>query len=257
MIDVFVPCHPKDFPFLELCVKSILRYFRPRPNRVVVVTPATKDAEREIINLGVELLDEKSITGCPPLSLMPRIVVGNEYRTSWYYQQFLKWAIGKHTQHRYYAVVDADTIFLRAVELMKNDKTVFHCGIQYHKPYFVTYEKLLGYFPARQRMSYIVNYMLFDTEVLNELIAKIEERAGGMKWHERILQVIDPNEASSFSEYETYGYYFSQLYPERYISVEGKNIILPLKQAKLHRLNALLLRRKYNSLSYHNYNRGE
>jgi len=183
---------------------------------------------------------------------MPRIIWEGIDRTGWYFQQFIKWAVRKCSLSENYVVLDSDTVFIRPVVLVRNNRFVFHRSGQFHAPYFRTFESLLGYFPERQR-SFIVNYMIFNVRIVDEIIAQIEG-GGPRNWYERILDVIDREEISSFSEFETYGYYVSARYPNSFYSEECPNLGVPSERTAYHLLNTLEGRiRGCYSISYHNY----
>ncbi|MCP9494746.1 MAG: DUF6492 family protein [Pyrinomonadaceae bacterium MAG19_C2-C3] len=252
-VDVFIPVHRKDTATLGLCIRSLKKYLTPKPNRIVIVTSGIGDAlQAKIERWGGCVLDESLVPDCPSLGRMPRIVVRGENRTGWYYQQFLKWAVRHVAVTPSYAVVDADTVLIHPIALMRGGKFMFHRGEQFHHPYFITFEKLFGYFPARQP-SYIVNYMLLDCSIVGEIINRIEANGGHGKWYDKILAAIDCEEPSSFSEFETYGYYCSRYHPDLFESEEGRNLILPTTRRPFHRFYEMRFRRVFNSFSYHEY----
>lgn len=161
LVDVFIPCHRKDGKVLKRCIKSINRYLVPKPNRIVVISDGLPPSlQSRITRWGATVIDASSIPDCVRRPDMPRIISEGLDRTGWYLQQFIKWAVRKCSSSENYVVVDADTVFLRPVVLMRNNKLIFHRSAQFHVPYFKTYEKLLGYFPERRR-SFIVSYMIF------------------------------------------------------------------------------------------------
>ncbi len=254
-IDVFITLHKKDLPAVSLCVQSIQRYLCPEVNRIVIISP--KIPQDILIRYNdVEFLHESNVFKCLTLAQIPKISHGNENRAGWYFQQFLKWEARKFSQTNNYAVMDADTAFIRPMTLMRNNKYLFYRGSQYHTPYFKTYEKLLGYLPKKQP-SFIANYMIFSTEIVDEIINQIEKRCPDKKkWYKIILDTIDKNELSSFSEFETYGYYMSQYHPDLFDSGKCNNKILQEKKIPHHAFNKIIYRFKgYASTSYHCYER--
>lgn len=252
-LDVFITLHKKDLPALTLCVQSILRYLHPKAKRIVVIS---KEIPHDILMKynGVEFLHESNVFDRLTLAQIPKIIHGNENRAGWYFQQFLKWEARKYSKTNDYAVVDADTAFIRPMILVRNNKYVFYRSAQYHMPYFKTYEKLFGYLPEKQQ-SFIANYMIFNAEVVDEIITQIERTCSGeKKWYEIILDAIDKNEPSSFSEFETYGYYMSNFYHNLFESRESSNKILEKESMPYHWIHKIIYKlRGYLSISYHNY----
>jgi hypothetical protein len=254
MIDVFVPAHPKDLEILPECVAAVRRYLRPRVNRVVVVSgPLDADAMRMLNRCNAEHLDESSLPGLFPRSEMREFCWQGLDRTGWYFQQLAKWAVRKCSTTPDYFVVDADTVLTRKMRVVSQGRYVLGRAEQYNEPYFRTIEKLLGFYPPRQR-SFIVDYMILSVSCVDDLIGKIEQRVPGKKWHEIIVDAIDPNVKSSFSEFETYGRYMSKFHADRILSVDVRKWTLARKKS-IGRLfdRARACWRRVDSISYHDY----
>ena len=257
-IDVFIPAHSKDFPVLPLCVKSLQRYLRPRPARITAVcAESLEDLKRVLSDYPVYWLHETSVGDILPREKMPIFKWhsgGNSCdRSGWYYQQLLKYALRTHSRTNRYLVIDADTVLLRPTFFVRNGRVVFYRRTQFHEPYFRTYEKLLGYFPERQP-SFITDYMILEVSMVDELLQAIEAEANGAKWYDAIIRAIEPNEISSFSEYETYGYYVSRYHPECFDSIPLTYVTLPRKRLKRAWIDSIRARRRGAfSISYHHY----
>ena len=255
-LDVFITLHKKDLLALTLCVQSILRYLHPKANRIIIISgDVPHDILREYNGM-VECLSESDVFNCFTLAQMPKIIHGSENRTGWYFQQFLKWEARKHSKTNDYVVVDADTAFIRPMIMTFDNKYVFYRGCQSHMPYFKTYEKLFGYLPEKQQ-SFIANYMIFNTEIVDEIITQIEKtRSDKKKWYKIILETIDKNEPASFSEFETYGYYMTKFHNNLFESRKNNNKILEKESIPYHWIHKIIYKlRGYSSISYHNYNR--
>ncbi len=161
------------------------------------------------------------------------------------------------TRSPQYAVVDADTVFVAPVELMRNGKYVFGRTNQHHVPYFQTYRKLLGQ-EAPRLPSFIADHMIFDCAIVQELLAEIESRHPGKKWHEAVLESIDSAETSSFSEFETYGHFVARRHPHQFSSAPYANCVLPRETIGAHAKNSkLAVSQGCSSISYHGYRRDD
>jgi len=252
-IDVFITFHKKDAPALPLCVQSIERYLVPRPHRITLLSD---DVSSDLLTkYDLNHIHESSVFEKFSFEEMPYMECRGRDRTGWYFQQFLKWEARRHSTTENYVVVDADTVFIKPAKLFHRDKYIFHRGDQYHLPYFKTYEKLFGYLPEKQR-SFIANYMIFNTKIIGEIIAGIEKTDTTRKWYEIVLDTIDTNEPSSFSEFETYGYYMSKHYPDLFCSKNCPNKIVQSEKISRHFFNMIRYRlRGYTSISYHCYKR--
>ena len=266
-VDVFINLQGIDIQVLPTCVRSIRTYLSPPPNRIVVVSAQTENQDL-ITRLGLVQIDESSLSDLFPRNKMRTIVSRGRDRTGWYFQQLLKWAVRSNSETEDYVIVDADTVFVAPVCLRLRDKYVFHRSGQHHLAYFVTFEKLLGYRPQREP-SYIVNYMIMNRSLIEELIERIEDRGHGRPWHAIILDSIDLNQPSSFSEFETYGYYMSRFHPDLFTSIRDPkyspvkiprigemdgSLVLPRSLLRFHPLQEQLAKIiGFSTISYHRY----
>jgi len=137
----------------------------------------------------------------------------------WYYQQFLKmaFALSDYCDTDYYLSWDSDTIPLRKIDFFnENGKPYFTMKSEYHKPYFVAIERLLGITNTNTR-SYIAENMLFNKGIMVELIRRIQsnDQLKGGSWYEKIIYSLEPETVSpmGFSEFETYGNYCFNFHP--------------------------------------------
>ena len=226
----------------------------PKPSRIVVVSNSS--VNRQVLDqLGdtVDHIDESCVPDFFPRHEMPALKWKTFDRSGWYFQQLLKWALRKCSHTADYVVIDSDTILCRTFEARRHGKYVFRRSAEHHEDYFRTFEKLLGYYPRKQQ-SFIVNYMIFNVTLVNEIIETIEARMPAQKWHQIILEAINPQAQSSFSEFETYGHYLSRFHPECFESESESNLILPSTTLRISWFDRLLAQlRGYNSISYHNY----
>jgi hypothetical protein len=143
-----------------------------------------------------------------------------------YFQQFLKMGICNRSDlGENYLIWDSDTILLRPLTFFSEDgKTLFMKGNEYHAPYFATLKRVLK--ETRQvDFSFIAQHMMINKRIMAEMINKIKaESLFDGSWVWTILKAIfeDNNSSSAsysspipeFSEYETYGNYITNNYPE-------------------------------------------
>lgn len=153
---------------------------------------------------------------------VPRGLVG------WYYQQFLKMEYSKISNNRFYLTWDGDTVPTKAFSMFKNGTDIPYFDMKYenHEEYFVTMKTLLGYGKMVGK-SFISEHMLFDREIMKELIASIEGKdLPGEKFYEKILYAIRPQAlmSNSFSEFETYGTYVCMNHPAAYVMKDWHSI---------------------------------
>ncbi|TMK39888.1 MAG: hypothetical protein E6G56_09610 [Actinobacteria bacterium] len=137
-------------------------------------------------------------------------------RAAWVYQQLLKLGAGTYIEElsQRYLVIDSDVIFLRDVSFATDDRVRFPYSraFEYHEPYRQAYERLIGEPPSTDH-SLTVHHMLYDQQLLSELIDEIERR-WELAWHDAYVDATDPAAVSSISEMDIYGWWVLDRHPE-------------------------------------------
>jgi hypothetical protein len=199
VIDFVIPCHPKDIETVELGVYSIQKL--SCSNNVYLISPEDLKLKGTI-----QILDREFDSYCS-LNIIKEIwKEKNErlsYRSSWIYQQLLKLNTHKIISDltESYVIVDADTFIISDVDF---DPNIFQYCIasEYHKPYLETYEKIMKRKP-NSGFSFIYHHMVFNKKFVQELIDYIE-KIHNKKLFDVIVDNINYNEASTFSEWDLY-----------------------------------------------------
>jgi len=142
--------------------------------------------------------------------------------TGWYYQQFLKMQYAYICEDEYYMSWDGDTIPCRPFSMFTADteQPYFDMKHEYHALYFETLEKLLPGMHKCVQKSFISEHMLFNCNLMKQLIEKIESNNNipGNKFWEKIINAIPAEQIaqSAFSEFETYGTFVAFTNPYLY-----------------------------------------
>jgi hypothetical protein len=137
-------------------------------------------------------------------------------RIGWYLQQFVKISAANGSVEESVLIWDADTVPLTSLHFIDDfGKIVFYKGNEHHDPYFSVIQKLLS---LEKIVPFSFIAQCFPTKVswVNEFCAEIE-RKYNKPWMDAILDVIEPYEASGFSEYETLGTYISHYHACDYV----------------------------------------
>jgi hypothetical protein len=215
-IDILIPVIERDLPILAYTVSYARKYILHPIGTIYVVAPPSDKIKAFCAEKGCQFVDESLIL---PLSLRD-IPYHNDRigdRRGWLYQQFLKLSCDEICEHEHILVLDSDTILVRPQAFRFKKYTLFNCSSESHVPYFTMYERLLQEKPVA-RFSFVTHHMLFEKAKLRELKQRIEE-IHRMHWIEAILSLIDQNEPSGFSEYETYGNFFVSHYPGQFLQL--------------------------------------
>ena len=144
--------------------------------------------------------------------------LANRVRGGWYYQQFLKMLFCGKCTGQFYMSWDMDTVPIRDIELFDDDgKPVFGLKSEYNPGYFKTIDNLLG-LKKNIDGSFISEHMVFSKGYMEEMIGLIMTRQPqGNSFWEAVIESIDQDYISlGFSEFETYGTFVTDKYPDSY-----------------------------------------
>lgn len=222
-IDVVIPYHEKDSKIIEMCICGCTKNIRDI-GKIYVVSNST-DLKLDNIKLISENGFFNDVLSRKYIELRwVREYPTLAHRAGWLFQQFIKmgcsYSIPSLTD--YYLIVDSDVVFLKRVHFLRNGRMLLTKSEEFHQPYFDCYERLLGE-PANREHSFIAHHMLISKAVMLELLNKIEKRFN-KTWYDAILDNLEYKEGSIFSEYETYGHYLKNHYPEKLIVRKLKNV---------------------------------
>jgi FkbM family methyltransferase len=130
-------------------------------------------------------------------------------RRGWYLQQLIKLAALRRASHLDRIVIwDADTIPLREISFFDtNGNCRYFFGSEYHLPYFQNIDRLLGLDKAHPD-SFIAQSFPITGKQIESFFSFIEKRHSA-NWWEAVINSIDFDESSGFSEYETLGTFVS------------------------------------------------
>lgn len=132
----------------------------------------------------------------------------------WYYQQMLKigFALSSYAKDDY-LVWDADTVPLNPIQLTENGKFLINPKKEHHIPYFETIDKLFQA-PIKANYSFISEHMVFNVSIVREMVKAIySSSVPGSNWIEKCINAIPIDKEQGFSEFETYGTYCLNYYP--------------------------------------------
>ena len=176
--DVIIMCTAGNLrtlkKMLPYCAVNILH------DHIYVV--ASRNIEESVNALPfAEFVDEDSVLEGMRLSVIADIIEsisGERRRAGWYFQQFLKMAWAMRCPDRYYIVIDADTFPLHPITFLQDGKYLLTEKIEYNQPYFDTLAVLFnGEIGRVCGCSFVAENMIFDCEVMKEMIMKIENNA--------------------------------------------------------------------------------
>lgn len=225
--DVIIPVAFNDYDFLKKSYPYLLDNLGASQIFILTDGKMSKFLPRVVRNSSIfVIVDENHLLDGLTFQRVHQLILsqGRKHtRTGWYYQQFLKmaFALSKYCVNDYYMSWDADTIPVKKIDFFNDlGQPFFTMKYECQKQYFDVMEKLVG-FGKTNSMSYIAEHMMFNRNIMKELIQIIESNYNipGNNWYEKILFSLPPEIVSvnAFSEFETYGTYCALKYPNLYV----------------------------------------
>ncbi|MCA9095545.1 MAG: hypothetical protein KDA68_18830, partial [Planctomycetaceae bacterium] len=173
-------------------------------------------------------------------------------RSGWMFQQLLKLAIHRICETSRYYTIDSDTVLVRPIRLEVDGKTVLYHSDEHHEPYFKKLRHLLGIEP-RTPLSFVAHQMCFQPDRVAEMLKLIESRFPEKPWHHTLIDTLDLQEVSDFSEFETYGQWMlvshpAEIHREYFFNLGlTRDLLTSVEQLEKQYGG------KFNSLSFHGY----
>jgi hypothetical protein len=118
--DILLPVAAKDVGTLDLCLDKV--YTKLNPRKIIIV--ANKEVKNHIReNKYIEFCNEDSLVENLTLNTIKRLmrtIAGDDNRSGWYFQQFLKMAYAIKSKTKYYLIWDSDTIPLNHINFFES-----------------------------------------------------------------------------------------------------------------------------------------
>lgn len=221
--NVIIPVAYKDFAFLQKTIKYVAMNIKPQKIFVIIDKRLESYLPKGIRNDDlVEILDENNLIKNVSYESIRNLMVKHGLpakRTGWFLQQFIKlgFSFSAYCNTEYYLSWDADTLPLRPIDFFtQNGKPMFTTKKEHNQAYFDTLEKLLS-FKKYADYSFIAEHMMFSKNVVAAMLNDIEHSSvNGVTWYEKIINATDSTNINSFSEFETYGNFCLNHYPNMY-----------------------------------------
>ncbi|NND88742.1 MAG: hypothetical protein HKM28_05805 [Flavobacteriaceae bacterium] len=173
--------------------------------RYVAIVPEIELEFFRSLDLGeFEIISEEKYSGIA--NYLQSKKIKNRDRFGWYFQQFIKLSeLDEGNKRDINVIWDADTIPIKEINFLSNEKINFYQGKEYHLPYFQLVHRLLG-LNKISKHSFIAQCFPCRVEWFDEFKSAVQQRSGKI-WYEEIIDLIDFSQISGFSEYETLGTY--------------------------------------------------
>lgn len=247
-IDVIFTCLPKDVDTISVGIKMLKNINHPI-NKIYLIGPQDQILVDFCSKNHVEFINEESLLGYGKDKI--KYTYKGFDRSGWLFQQLLKWAIAEKCEMDHYLILDSDTFFIRNKIFELQGKQILDFSDEFHLPYYKTYKDLTG-LEHKSPVSFVAHYMLIDKVKLAEL-KKLIEKNIKMSWHQAIISLIDNNQNSYFSEFETYANFVLTKYPKSFKIEYWFNSSLSKTTTKYEKAIKDKIEDRIKSLSFHTY----
>lgn len=219
--DVVIVSHYKDYETLPLCIESIKKYI-PDHARIFVI------GNREIYDKDFIFVHESNFYRyINPEDMKNQWKQHNSRlapRAFWIFQQFLKLGAPLIIEDlsENYLCVDSDIAWIRPQKFISDTGHFFYskhkacccCPKGLHAEYIRISHKLLGEKCAKiAPFSFIAHHMIFNKTMVKKMLDCIEGNFN-KPWYKAIFSSLNFNQVSNFSEYELYGNWLWNNYPD-------------------------------------------
>ena len=251
-IDILIPVIEKDLDVLEHTIVFARRHVMHPIGNIYIVAP-----DREVIRACAERLGCVFVNEADVLPIQFQDIdyyPEGQDRRGWLFQQLLKLSADTIGISEHVLILDADTLLIRPQSFACKGRTIFHCADEMHMPYRKMYQRLIGA-DVKGVFSFVSHHMLMERSKLQHLKHHIES-VHNVPWFQAILNLIDRQEGSGFSEYETYAQFVLENYPDEFLQLYFFNRALSKKTKLMPFLRGDISLRDHElvkSVSFHDY----
>jgi len=218
-LSIVTTCKRRDTPILEITARQLLKLVHC--HALFVIAPERDCAAiRRRLGSAAKVIAEDDFIPSMTMAGLRRLNVPNFPgigAAGWYFQQFLKLQFAfVEPADDFYLMWDADTVPLRPLRFFDDEgRMLLTKAAEHHAPYFETYRNVLGT-EANSEFSLITQHMVVQKSVAREMLARIEQHVPGADtWPWKIMRSLPATGDNLFSEFETYGHYIKNFYPDR------------------------------------------
>jgi hypothetical protein len=246
-LDVVMPVSERDFAVLPYAIAGLRQNLRHPIGSIFLVASDFAGIQAFCGDSDCVYVDES--LAAPVSKANIHYNVAGIDRSGWLFQQLIKLNADRISGSRSILALDQDTVLIRPQCFSHGRKTILNQSDEFHLPYRLAHERLLGERIASP-VSFVSHSMLLRRDWLSELRTRIEEQAG-RPWYDAILDATDRRELSGFSEFETYAAHCLSRHPREVEAAYWFNLSLPRKALVNFDRIADEQRRFYKSISFH------
>jgi Family of unknown function (DUF6492) len=246
-VDVVIPVIRKDWDVLPFVLAAVKRCLKHPVRRIFLVGPERPESSMEDLPRQATFICENEISPLrrEEIDLRP----DGKDRSGWLLQQFVKLSVDDFCSCKHVLALDADTVLMRPQRYVKNGKMVLNVSEERYDPYYAQIRRVLPGL-AISPFSFVCHQMMFQAEVLKSLRAELSRQ--GSPWFLTIMDSLDRSQFSCFSEYELYGNFIVNRFPDRALLEHFLNV--SYSSSRIRTLPYIKMRHPFaKSASFHTW----
>ncbi len=247
-LDIVIPTLGQDLELLGTSIKST-SLLKHTIKNIFIIAPWSQKLSDFCRDHSCILIDESTVL--PYTKDKLGYIVNGKDRNGWLFQQLLKLNSDSFVQSENYLVLDSDTVIISPYSFISNGKFIFQESTEWNAEYFKMFDRMFGY-RAKNKLSFVCHMMIFNKSLLAELKRELCEKHH-KSWDATIVENIDHNQHSGFSEFETYGNWMHIHHRDKLRKVPFYN--QSITRDKLIDISKIQMRysKHYTSVSFHTY----
>jgi hypothetical protein len=244
VIDVAIPCHPKDYENLQLVIQGVRKSVSNPIGKIYLVTPRDYVIKLQDDFPECHVLSDDEVLNSELLRAIQDSCVGS--RRSWILQQVIKFRIAMLSTEIATLVLDADTILIaRRLWVDSRGRQVLCIGEDFYLPYKNHQRRVFG--GENYLLAFVTHFQLMTKVTLSEIFSP--NGHGLVDW----IKLGDPDSGSAISEYDTYGEWLASNRPERVVFAKWNNSPKKIDPKVLRYEDLTYVYGKFGSISNHSY----
>lgn len=202
-MSVLILCHPKDINLLQSCIAGVELNVGDDVSEILVISPERIDLNQISSSIPIRSLLDTDVLSSDLRIKLEEKYVGTQY--SWVLQQVIKITAALSLRKDFLLILDADTVLTKPRRFIAQGKQLLSISYEYHSPYIKHYKLFM---PQHREfgISFVTHHQIWKGDVVQEIWGD-----GGLA---RWVDLGDPSQTNSMSEYHTYGNYLLNKYPD-------------------------------------------
>jgi Family of unknown function (DUF6492) len=238
---IVMPLARKDAEIAAKTIASLKKHIRHPIQEFIIVGQDCQTLRDLSAKLEVTFISEVDVLG----QYLEHPLV---HKSGWLRQQFIKLSVFDFTSFDNVLVHDGDTIALRDINYIADDKPILNLVDEYTKKFF-TFPRLIWREMDRHPRSFVAHGMLLQRAPMARLNQSVKARHGD-DLRQFLLKNLSEATYQSLSEFEIYGNYLNSFEPSTFKTRYWYNV--KAKPENMEKLEAFMARRlRFNSVSVH------